>query len=727
MKSTALMTRAAVPLMAYSSVAIALSDGHGGGGSTLPLQGWSSIIGIVTAIVGNVFISFALNIQRYAHIRLSKEQRQDREWKSGDLSQGKNSYGTDLNGQTGQDVSSLDTRGKDHDTGETGQGSIGDYNPTETDPLTRPSGRSTLEVDADNEYDGDESAKTYLKSPYWWAGILLMTIGEVGNFLAYGFAPASIVSPLGVVALVSNCVIAPILLKERFRLRDFIGVVVAIGGAVTIVLSAKTSETKLGPHEIGAAITRWEFELYLGITVCLILVGMWASNKYGETTVLIDLSLVALFGKLIYCVEGLTDGYPGGYTALSTKGVASMLSYTLWHALTFPITYALLFVLISTALLQIKYVNRALQRFDSTQVIPTQFVLFTISVIVGSAILYRDFEQATPTRMLKFLSGCVLTFLGVYLITSGRKQDDEGVAQEDGEDTVNRVSQQVGAAERGDQGTGRPTSPETSEQGTVRRKNDSVAQSNLPDPIDEIASRRSSTQCPPGPSKSPSINLSSQSASEGLSGTSLQSDHEPLLDNPWQSDRDRLALPRPSELRTTESSPLLPSESNNYSDGPATPRPALESQHDQYFNETPSLRPSTLSRRSISRMLPGPYISPLSSSLSAVVADSLRRAADSSPTRRRIGDSLRGAPSRLNLTDIERSRSHRVHGPASSETDLSPINGHDPDREAAHQSQSGQRPEEAEGSGRSFSSALGDLFRGRRAKKKAKDDGVAGP
>ena len=29
-----------------------------------------------------------------------------------------------------------------------------------------------------------------------------MTIGEAGNFLAYGFAPASIVSPLGVVALV---------------------------------------------------------------------------------------------------------------------------------------------------------------------------------------------------------------------------------------------------------------------------------------------------------------------------------------------------------------------------------------------------------------------------------------------------------------------------------------------------------------------------------------------
>ena len=36
--------------------------------------GWSSLIGIITAICGNILISFALNTQRYAHIRLSRER-----------------------------------------------------------------------------------------------------------------------------------------------------------------------------------------------------------------------------------------------------------------------------------------------------------------------------------------------------------------------------------------------------------------------------------------------------------------------------------------------------------------------------------------------------------------------------------------------------------------------------------------------------------------------------
>ena len=38
---------------------------------------------------------------------------------------------------------------------------------------------------------------SYLRSGTWWIGILLMIAGETGNFVAYGFAPASVVAPLG--------------------------------------------------------------------------------------------------------------------------------------------------------------------------------------------------------------------------------------------------------------------------------------------------------------------------------------------------------------------------------------------------------------------------------------------------------------------------------------------------------------------------------------------------
>lgn len=33
-----------------------------------------------------------------------------------------------------------------------------------------------------------------------WTGFMLMNVGELGNFISYAFAPASVVAPLGTVS-----------------------------------------------------------------------------------------------------------------------------------------------------------------------------------------------------------------------------------------------------------------------------------------------------------------------------------------------------------------------------------------------------------------------------------------------------------------------------------------------------------------------------------------------
>lgn len=267
-------------------------------------ENWSSLIGITTAIVGNIMISFALNMQRYAHIRLSREwDEKERRKKTRSISRGLTHAGV-ANERTKANLSRRYHTPQDtgYESADRGQDDMDDgYEAAETDaliPRRRRSSRSMHNGSNSEESDGEESfkQKSYLKSPYWWTGIILMTVGEAGNFLAYGFAPASIVSPLGVVALISNCIIAPFLLKEPFRMRDAFGVLVAVAGAVTVVLSASDHNPKLGPDEIWNLITTWEFETYLGITVAVIIGLMVASNQFGEKSVLIDLGLVGLFG-----------------------------------------------------------------------------------------------------------------------------------------------------------------------------------------------------------------------------------------------------------------------------------------------------------------------------------------------------------------------------------------------------------------------------------------------
>ena len=645
------------------------------GDTAAKVREWSSVIGIVTAIVGNILISFALNIQRYAHIRLGREKDDYYDANNEHSESAFKSYGTQQEEIAEERAKmKLETAikgGAPTGAGPDRHGSI--ISSKRHSFSSESSSHSTVKPLEKRRTHSD--TRTYLSSPYWWAGIILMTIGEGGNFLAYGFAPASIVSPLGVVALVSNCIIAPCLLKENFRLRDLGGVLIAIAGAVVVVLSAKTSETRMGPDSILSAITRWEFLLYLGITAAVIVVLIWASGKYGEKSILIDLGLVALFG---------------GYTALSTKGVASLLSGTLWRTFTFPITYLLIVVLVGSAVLQIRYINRALQRFNSTQVIPTQFVLFTISVIIGSAVLYRDFESATAARVGKFAGGCLLTFVGVYLITSGRGSNKEDHADNDEEEAIGLVDEEQledNAGYRSDH--------------DLRRKGSLL---NATFDGSYRSSRRSSQQAPSGHSSLPRTPQRRQSNTMYTHSSSSQP-QTPITANPWaDSANDYYTLPtRPTHnLESTISTPLLPSDAQRSS--PSTPS------QPRRLSPTKPDRPTTLSRNSMAHLMPAPFMSPLSSSLSAIVADSLRRGVHDSPS------SAAAARRRPRLDALRKSRSQR--SPAEAED----IEDDDESSPLKNVQSTGEHERGPEGRNQSISAALGEFLRLKFRREKGGDE-----
>ena len=69
--------------------------------------------------------------------------------------------------------------------------------------------------------------------------------------MAYAFAPASVVAPLGTVALISNVILAPIMLKERFRKQDLVGILIAIIGAVVVVITSKSDVKKVFTYFCG--------------------------------------------------------------------------------------------------------------------------------------------------------------------------------------------------------------------------------------------------------------------------------------------------------------------------------------------------------------------------------------------------------------------------------------------------------------------------------------------
>jgi hypothetical protein len=49
---------------------------------------------------------------------------------------------------------------------------------------------------------------SYLCEPLWWAGMSFMIVGEIANFAAYAFAPATLVTPLGALSIIVRWVAA---------------------------------------------------------------------------------------------------------------------------------------------------------------------------------------------------------------------------------------------------------------------------------------------------------------------------------------------------------------------------------------------------------------------------------------------------------------------------------------------------------------------------------------
>ncbi|CAB4392126.1 hypothetical protein RhiirA5_478934 [Rhizophagus irregularis] len=152
-------------------------------------------IGVVICLIGSATLNIGLNVQKYA---FTKHQRElDRECHSAaNYDQNKQQIVTDDNNST---------HSKQH---------------------------STLY----KKLEKFMFWKQIIVSPLWVCGFIVYVIGSFLSFVALKFAPQSLIAPLGVVSLVVNLLIAPILHNQRLTMLDSIGVIIIIIGSVIITI-----------------------------------------------------------------------------------------------------------------------------------------------------------------------------------------------------------------------------------------------------------------------------------------------------------------------------------------------------------------------------------------------------------------------------------------------------------------------------------------------------------
>ncbi|ONI14485.1 hypothetical protein PRUPE_4G282600 [Prunus persica] len=222
----------------------------------------------------------------------------------------------------------------------------------------------------------------YLLEPLWWIGMITMVVGEIANFVAYIYAPAGLVTPLGALSIIVSAVLAHFLLKEKLQKMGMLGCLLCIVGSTVIVLHSPKERSLSSVEEIWELAIQPAFLLYTAsvVAVTLVLI-LYCSPRYGQTNILIYIGICSMIGSL---------------TVMSVKAIGIAIKLTLegTNQLKYFQTWIFGMVAVTCIITQLNYLNMDYSGQSVTS-IASELCGF-ITVLSGTAILHSTREPDPP-------------------------------------------------------------------------------------------------------------------------------------------------------------------------------------------------------------------------------------------------------------------------------------------------------------------------------------------
>ncbi|XP_020099831.1 probable magnesium transporter NIPA3 isoform X2 [Ananas comosus] len=240
---------------------------------------------------------------------------------------------------------------------------------------------------------------SYLLEPLWWVGMITMIVGEVANFVAYAFAPAVLVTPLGALSIIVSAVLAHFILNERLQGLGVLGCVMCIAGSVVIVIHAPQERPITSVQEIWSLATQPAFLLYVASVIVLVFVlAFHFAPRRGHSNVLIFTGICSLMGSL---------------SVMSVKALGTSLKLTFegMNQLIYPQTWFFMLVVLTCVITQMNYLNKDWDGQGAGSIISE--ICGFIVVLSGTILLHvtKDSDRNLSRSMYAPLSPTLTTRL----------------------------------------------------------------------------------------------------------------------------------------------------------------------------------------------------------------------------------------------------------------------------------------------------------------------------
>lgn len=239
-----------------------------------------------------------------------------------------------------------------------------------------------------------------------------MGLGEVLNFTAYMFAPASLVTPLGALSVIVAAVLSSRFLNERLNLLGKLGCFLCIIGSTIIVIHSP-KETEIADLDLLIEMARdTTFIVYVLIIIAVSLfIAFYLGPKAGHKNVVIYIILCSAIGSL---------------TVMSCKALGLAIRDQISgrsNDFGMGLPYVLMLVSSVFIAIQMNYLNKALDIFSTSIVTPIYYVIFTSLVITASAILFKEWKHMKATDVVGDACGFLVVVIAVILLNAFRDMD----------------------------------------------------------------------------------------------------------------------------------------------------------------------------------------------------------------------------------------------------------------------------------------------------------------
>lgn len=151
------------------------------------------------------------------------------------------------------------------------------------------------------------------------------------------------------------------------------------------------------------------FAVFVGylciVLLMLLLLIFWIAPAHGPTNIMVYISICSLLGS---------------FTVPSTKGIGLAAQDILHNnpssRRALCLCLGLLAVLGCSIIVQFRYINKALECFDSSVFGAIYYVVFTTLVLLASAILFREWSNVGLVDFLGMACGFTTVSVGIVLI-----------------------------------------------------------------------------------------------------------------------------------------------------------------------------------------------------------------------------------------------------------------------------------------------------------------------